>query len=419
VHRLWSLLALVSLCASGAGAAELTGEVGLAVGGTVKLTTAEGEEIVALERGAALLGCSRISSLRSGDQIRVTYSRRLAGVIMAETLAVPPEVVTDPELVIGVQELDRLIRGEESHPLIIDARQQDRYAAGHLPAAVSVPADATDRLVQQLPEEAVRLIVVYSEGLRCPLALTALRRFLAAGHDKVRVLLEGVQGWQDAGGPVLVEPGAVARLLDSGAELLVVDVREPAVDSQTLPSAVSIPLQKMRWQDFSGEAWLPPILFVGADNDDRSPFEAATRTVGWRYRHETMPHVPVQILAGGMSAWVAGGYPTSSLADAGTSIGYDPDPEDGEISHAELRRLWQQEDGEAVLLDVRDPLTRAPSRAIHIPLEELPYRIGELPMDREIVAYCNLGYRASLAYEILRRNGYLARFLHAHPRVEL
>jgi rhodanese-related sulfurtransferase len=412
-------MVLVGLWASGAGGAELTGEVGLAVGRTVLLSTADGEEIVALERGAALLGCSRISSLRSGNQIRVTYSRRLAGVVMAEALEVPPEVVTDPDLLIGVQELDRLLHDNDRQPLIIDTRQQDRRNAGHLPAAVSIPTDATDRLAKLLPVDADRLIVVYSEGLRCPLALAALRRMLAMGHGQVKVLQEGVRGWQDAGGPVLVEPSAVARLLDSGAELLVVDVREPADDSRTLPPAVSIPLQGMRWQDFSGEAWLPPILFVGADNNDTRPFEAATKTVDWRYRHETMPHVPVQILAGGIAAWVAAGHPTSPLADAGTTIGYAPDTEAGEISHAELQSLWQQEDGKTVLLDVRGPLTRAPARAIHIPLEELPHRIGELPKNQEIVAYCNLGYRASLAYEILKRNGYRVRFLHAHPRVGL
>jgi rhodanese-related sulfurtransferase len=418
LHRLWSIIALVGLWATCAVGAELSGEVELAVGGTVKLTTAGGEELVALERGASLLGCSRISSLRSGDQITVSYSRRLAGVVMAEVVTVPPEVVTDPELVIGVQELDRLLR-DDNPPRVIDTRTRQRFAAGHLPAAVSIPADATDRMTQLLSENADRPIVVYSEGLRCPLALAALRKILATGHDQVRVLLEGVRGWQDAGGPILVEPGAAARRLDSGTELLVVDIREPADDSQTLPQAVSIPLQKMRWQDFSGEAWLPPIFFVGDDSSDTRPFEAASRTVGWRYRHETMPHVPVQILAGGIAAWVAAGYPTASLADAGTSIGYDPDPEAGEISHAELQSLWQQEDGEVLLLDVRGPLTRAPARATHIPLEELPHRVGELPREREIVAYCNLGYRASLAFEILKRNGYQVRFLHAHPRVDL
>jgi rhodanese-related sulfurtransferase/DNA-binding MarR family transcriptional regulator len=66
-----------------------------------------------------------------------------------------------------------------------------------------------------------------------------------------------------------------------------------------------------------------------------------------------------------------------------------------------MRRLH---DGDAVILDVRpDPEYAAGHLpgAVHIPLEELPHRLAELPSDREIVAYCR-GRYCVLAYNAVR-----------------
>lgn len=66
-----------------------------------------------------------------------------------------------------------------------------------------------------------------------------------------------------------------------------------------------------------------------------------------------------------------------------------------------LRRIA---DGEAVVLDVRPEPEYAAGHlpgAIHIPLEELAGRIGELPRSHEIVAYCR-GRYCVLAHDAVR-----------------
>jgi rhodanese-related sulfurtransferase/DNA-binding MarR family transcriptional regulator len=66
-----------------------------------------------------------------------------------------------------------------------------------------------------------------------------------------------------------------------------------------------------------------------------------------------------------------------------------------------LRRIA---DGEAVVLDVRPEPEYAAGHlpgAIHIPLEELAGRIGELPRSRAIVAYCR-GRYCVLAHDAVR-----------------
>ena len=61
-----------------------------------------------------------------------------------------------------------------------------------------------------------------------------------------------------------------------------------------------------------------------------------------------------------------------------------------------------------VLLDVRTPQEFAAGHipgAVNIPVDELRSRLGELPRDREIAAYCQVGQRGYLATRILRQAG--------------
>ncbi len=44
--------------------------------------------------------------------------------------------------------------------------------------------------------------------------------------------------------------------------------------------------------------------------------------------------------------------------------------------------------------------------AFHIPLNELPERLGELPKDKFIVTFCSSVFRGAVAYTYLRANGF-------------
>jgi len=44
--------------------------------------------------------------------------------------------------------------------------------------------------------------------------------------------------------------------------------------------------------------------------------------------------------------------------------------------------------------------------AIHIPLNELPERLGELPRDKMIVTFCSSVFRGAIAYTYLLANGF-------------
>ncbi|PFG58152.1 NADPH-dependent 2,4-dienoyl-CoA reductase/sulfur reductase-like enzyme [Vibrio sp. ES.051] len=70
---------------------------------------------------------------------------------------------------------------------------------------------------------------------------------------------------------------------------------------------------------------------------------------------------------------------------------------------------------EQIILDVRNPDERENGNYlkgdINIPIDELRHRMSELPKDKEIVIYCQVGLRGNVAYRQLVNNGYNARNL--------
>ncbi|UJF17103.1 FAD-dependent oxidoreductase [Vibrio sp. SS-MA-C1-2] len=71
--------------------------------------------------------------------------------------------------------------------------------------------------------------------------------------------------------------------------------------------------------------------------------------------------------------------------------------------------------GNQLLLDVRNPgeLEKVGyiSGAINIPVDQLRNRLNELPKEKEIIIYCQVGLRGNVAYRQLVNNGYKAKNL--------
>jgi rhodanese-related sulfurtransferase len=77
------------------------------------------------------------------------------------------------------------------------------------------------------------------------------------------------------------------------------------------------------------------------------------------------------------------------------------------LSPAELKALL--DDRSVVLLDVRQAeeleIAQLPG-ALHIPLNELPARLGELNPQAPIAVLCHHGVRSEMAGRLLERNGF-------------
>jgi len=83
-----------------------------------------------------------------------------------------------------------------------------------------------------------------------------------------------------------------------------------------------------------------------------------------------------------------------------------PQSEQREVNREEARKMV---DEGAQLIDVRADHEWEVGRiagATHVPLPELPHRLGEMDKDRPVVIYCRGGNRSSMATEALTDAGY-------------
>ena len=92
---------------------------------------------------------------------------------------------------------DELVQAHrEKSCTIVDVREPHEFGRGHIPGALNHPLSQFNpaRLAQDKP-----VVLICQAGGR---SATALRRALAAGHQKVRHYPGGMSGWRSRGGPV-------------------------------------------------------------------------------------------------------------------------------------------------------------------------------------------------------------------------
>ena len=81
--------------------------------------------------------------------------------------------------------------------LVLDVREPDEFASGHIEGAVNLSVRQLPRRVGELPHDKSLKIVAYcASGIRSAYATMFLRTY---GYEDVRTLAHGVQAWVDAG----------------------------------------------------------------------------------------------------------------------------------------------------------------------------------------------------------------------------
>jgi len=103
---------------------------------------------------------------------------------------------------------DLLKRSRSRDVVILDTRPAHEYAAGHIAGAISVPVDALQRRLRQLPKN--KEYVAYCRGPYCVYADRAVELLRASGRRAQR-LLEGFPEWRLAGFPIESGPAETRR----------------------------------------------------------------------------------------------------------------------------------------------------------------------------------------------------------------
>ena len=95
-------------------------------------------------------------------------------------------------------EATQLINREDAH--IVDVREADEYAAGHLPDAKNIPvAKLADRIGELEKFKGKPIIVCCATGMRSNKACAELKK---QGFEKLHNLAGGVDAWVGAGYPI-------------------------------------------------------------------------------------------------------------------------------------------------------------------------------------------------------------------------
>lgn len=86
-------------------------------------------------------------------------------------------------------------RSNKVEHMLLDVREPEEYAMGHIPGAVNIPLSEVPDRVQEIPQEQV-VVVVCAHGTR---SVIGARMLVEAGHNGVYNLNGGTAEWQMRG----------------------------------------------------------------------------------------------------------------------------------------------------------------------------------------------------------------------------
>ncbi len=206
--------------------------------------------------------------------------------------------------------------------------------------------------------------------------------------------------------------------------MVLVDIRSPEkVKSGYIPGAFNIQVDEMKLNRIQPRKPGDPIVFYGEDDLDARAHDAAVKAL--EVVTVVSSPVPVSVLKGGFRAWKSAGFNTAK-GNIKNTVEYRSKPSLDIIEMDDFKKIWEEEkegkDTGKLILDVRK------GRMWHmkdftfvknIPIMQLPFRIEEIPRDKEIIIFCTSGIRAEIAYHILRDNGFRAKYILRNVKVSI
>ena len=326
-------------------------------------------------------------------------------------------------------------------PLLIDVRSYEEWNQGYIDGAEHIWINEFTARLSELPTDKDTPIVVYCQsGYRGGIASVFLHLL---GYTNVRNLGGGVNGWVNAGLPLVGVPAAefdlnayladyvaalpetfnavrvpdLATELAAANELLLVDVRTADEFAEgIIQGAINIPLNELTQHlDLLPNLDQPMVVYCGSGHRSALAMTALT----------LLGYTNVRSMMSGFNAWTSAGNPISTVAGeavAGTAPTFDADlfaavdgfmtsiPE-GYYTVRPADLVTELAAAAPVLIDVRTDGEWTAGwieGAVHMSLADLFTMQAEWPQDKTaaIVVYDNPTHRSSMTVELLRLLGY-------------
>ena len=279
--------------------------------------------------------------------------------------------------------IDQVLKHQKGGAVVIDSRDDTMFASGHLRGSVNVGLSGRfAEYVGEVMEPGTPIIIVAEPGSESE-ARTRLARI---GFDNVVGALDNPYG------AFIENPGLVERLsrlsvetlaerMGSVKSLVVIDVRNHGEFALGhLPGARHIPLPELL-HAIDGLDPASPIVVNCAGGYRSAIASSLLRSKGFS---------DVSDLIGGYTAWANSNIPVS-LPTIDVRAAFD----DTTSVRLDCREIDEWDSG-------HDP------RAMHIPMAELPTRIGEFDKSRRIIVICRSGNRSGKVTAWLTGLGYNA-----------
>lgn len=365
---------------------------------TVDVSKTGEPRLVTLRYDAQSKGVGQVAN---GYPVKVAYETRADGMpyvteVVAKLAALPAGTTE-----IKTAELKGLIDAKAAFSLI-DARPADRHAQAHLPGAISIPEAALkDKGAALLPKEKNRLLVFYCVDLACTQSTNSAALAKAAGHENVRVYLEGEAAWNKAGHALYASQKFVAE-----GDIILIDLRDAKkVEAGRIPRAISIPFAGF---DKASDDLPKKATYVLYGENDQQALTAMNSLKADGVKK-------LALVAGGFEGWTQSGGAVAR-GPAGSSVAWQRKPAKNEVARGDFEKVLAGQDAHAVIIDVRATHELKAGKlpnALSIPMDELDKKLDLLPKNKKLYAICPTGTRGEIVAAELRKQGYDAYFLSA------
>jgi rhodanese-related sulfurtransferase len=300
--------------------------------------------------------------------------------------------------------------------MIIDSRPAARqYDPGHIPGAINIPDSQFDKLVDKLPADKATLLLFYCGGLECMLSHNSAFKAEKLGYSNIKVYPAGSPDWKAKGAQMSVSAAYLKKLMDDKAPYVLIDARPKRVtDKGMIPTAINISDSEFdkHVDKLPADKATPLIFYCGglecvlSDNSAEKARKLGYTNVltyppGYpEWEKLNGPATPMAAMAGAAANMAAG------MAQAMTQL--VPGKEKGSVTVESFEKVWKQNPGAVMLVDVRDPKEVASGTikgSINIPMNELEKKIATLPTDKPVVFVCGTGARSGEAFDTVKLLG--------------
>lgn len=296
--------------------------------------------------------------------------------------------------------------------MIIDARPAARqYDPGHIPGAINIPDSQFDKQVARLPADKATLLLFYCGGFDCMLSHASAFKAEKLGYGNIKVYPAGMPDWKAKGAQISVSAAHVQKLIDDKAAYVLIDARPKRVaDKGMIPTAINISDTEFdkNIDRLPADKATALIYYCGGMEcvlSDKSAEKA--RKLGYANVLTYPPGYPEwEKLHGAPAASSAAPATAGGAASAATAL--VPGKEKGTVTVDSFQKVWKDNPGSVMLVDVRDPKEFAAGTvkgAVNIPMNELEKKLGALSTDKPVVFICGTGARSGEAYDTVKMLG--------------